>query len=533
LTLQFDPHETWDNMHHPSRPDVHWSTDNVGEAAPGVLSPLGAAIWGYIGERCTRATFVGIGVMPTSELVVPSQPEDKVVSIFCGRLAMQVEQMTMMGDRLPGTSGQEIAAGIFGSVPDDIEYHPTIRRYPVIAWKLSRTFFGMPRRLAREPPEFHRWWQGQIDALATADLPAARGILTDGLIEFEKALALQSLAVSGHSHLVYSALAGVVQQARTGDMGVLSGAGGAEMNVISDIWRASRGQLTIDQVVREHGFHGPLEGEVSSVVWREDPRPLEHLIAEYADREDPRLREADTKTKLPAAQAEVLAALPRSRRPGAKLVLNMAAKRMPLRAVAKRSFLQGLDVIRASARRIGTALTADGVLAEPDDAFYLTSEELLTVPPSARDLVARRRERREQYLRVTIPGAWKGLPEPTPVAIPEAGDRVSAVEGIGVSAGVREGIARVVTDPSFAEVEPDEILVAPTTDPSWASIMFISSALVVDMGGPISHAAVVARELGMPCVVNTRTGTRDIRTGDRLRVDGTSGRVEILVPVSA
>jgi pyruvate,water dikinase len=106
------------------------------------------------------------------------------------------------------------------------------------------------------------------------------------------------------------------------------------------------------------------------------------------------------------------------------------------------------------------------------------------------------------------------------------------VQGIGVSAGRIEGIARVVTDPAFADVEPDEILVAPTTDPSWASVMYISAGLVVDIGGPISHAAVVARELGLPCVVNTRSGTRDIRTGDRVRVDGQSGTVEILEPVA-
>ena len=61
-----------------------------------------------------------------------------------------------------------------------------------------------------------------------------------------------------------------------------------------------------------------------------------------------------------------------------------------------------------------------------------------------------------------------------------------------------EGRVRVVTDPTFAEVEQDEVLVTPTTDPSWASIMFMSSALVVDIGGPLSHAAVVARELGVP-----------------------------------
>jgi len=70
--------------------------------------------------------------------------------------------------------------------------------------------------------------------------------------------------------------------------------------------------------------------------------------------------------------------------------------------------------------------------------------------------------------------------------------------------------------------------VAPFTDPGWASIMFVSSALVVDIGGALSHAAVVARELGVPCVVNTGDGTRTLRTGDRLRVDGHTGKVTVL-----
>jgi pyruvate,water dikinase len=87
---------------------------------------------------------------------------------------------------------------------------------------------------------------------------------------------------------------------------------------------------------------------------------------------------------------------------------------------------------------------------------------------------------------------------------------------------------RVVHDPSFTEVEDGEVLVTPTTDPSWASIMFVSAALVVDIGGTLSHAAVVARELGIPCVVNTRNGSRVLRTGDRVRVDGAAGTVEVL-----
>jgi phosphoenolpyruvate synthase/pyruvate phosphate dikinase len=105
---------------------------------------------------------------------------------------------------------------------------------------------------------------------------------------------------------------------------------------------------------------------------------------------------------------------------------------------------------------------------------------------------------------------------------------VDTVTGVGVSPGIVEGTARVVTDPAFGDVEPGEILIAPATDPSWASIMFISAALVVDIGGALSHAAIVARELAVPCVVNTLSGTQDIRTGDRCRVDGSAGTITIL-----
>jgi rifampicin phosphotransferase len=132
-----------------------------------------------------------------------------------------------------------------------------------------------------------------------------------------------------------------------------------------------------------------------------------------------------------------------------------------------------------------------------------------------------------EYRLLELPGACAGVPQPIAVSS-EPTVRPDLITGIGVSAGRIEGIARVVTDPAFAEVELDEILVAPTTDPSWASIMFISAGLVVDIGGALSHAAVVARELGLPCVVNTRNGTSVIRTGDRLRLNGDAGTVEIL-----
>ena len=82
-------------------------------------------------------------------------------------------------------------------------------------------------------------------------------------------------------------------------------------------------------------------------------------------------------------------------------------------------------------------------------------------------------------------------------------------------------------------IEPGEILVCHTTDPSWAPYFLVASALVIDVGGPLSHGAIVARELGVPCVINTTVGTAQLVSGDVLRVDGGTGRVEVLTPTAS
>jgi pyruvate,water dikinase len=215
--------------------------------------------------------------------------------------------------------------------------------------------------------------------------------------------------------------------------------------------------------------------------------------------------------------------------------MKLARERVPGRGVAKRCFLQTIDIARMSARHAGVHLAAEGLLSDPDDVFYLTGEELIGgLPADVYRLIAARRERRACYQRLRFRTTeWTGMPHIVPEGEPDGSiedgtDLTGLVEGTGASPGVVEGAVRVVEDPSFLEVEPGEILVAATTDPSWCSIMYVSAALVVDLGGMLSHAAVVAREIDIPCVVNTGDGTRRLRTGDRVRVDGGAGTVEIL-----
>ena len=212
----------------------------------------------------------------------------------------------------------------------------------------------------------------------------------------------------------------------------------------------------------------------------------------------------------------------------ARAVLQLARVRIPQRGVAKRSFLQTLDVARMAARHAGRFLADSGKLNDPEDIFYLTEDELRAgVGPEGPDLVAKRRQRRTAYSGLRFRSTeWSGLPEVVS-GEPDL-DCGDVIRGTGVSPGVVEGRVRVVTEPSFADVEPEEVLVAATTDPSWCSIMYVSAALVVDLGGLLSHAAVVAREIDVPCVVNTRDGSRRLRTGDIVRVDGDAGTVQVL-----
>jgi phosphohistidine swiveling domain-containing protein len=306
----------------------------------------------------------------------------------------------------------------------------------------------------------------------------------------------------------------------------------AETMVVADLWQVSRDSLDLDTFVARHGFHGPAEGELSAKVWRIRREPLVALVNSYRQMDEsraPRQLERARATERARASAELVANLPAVRRAVAPVILAAAARYIPLRGIGKAAFLQCLDAARTAAGVLGIELTSQGLLDEPDHVFWLTVDELLTPKPAAALLesVRQRRAAHQEYEQMEVPGLWQGMPEPQPLTV--AADDMTTVTGAAVSPGVVEGIARLILDPAEDEpVEVGEILVCRTTDPSWASIMLVAGGMVIDIGGPISHGAVIARELGVPCVIGTEDGTARIRTGDRVRVDGARGTVEIL-----
>ncbi|MBW2385893.1 MAG: pyruvate, water dikinase [Deltaproteobacteria bacterium] len=188
--------------------------------------------------------------------------------------------------------------------------------------------------------------------------------------------------------------------------------------------------------------------------------------------------------------------------------------------------------VKRAYRALASQLVAEGRLPDEDAVFFLLHEELgeLTAdaPGSrfAEEAVARRTALSWQE-SLQFPEVSVGMPEPEQ---PEAaGETESVIWGKPVSRGRAEGRARVVRTLEEAEaLEPGEILVAPVTDVGWTPYFAIISGLVTDVGSAVSHGAVVAREYGLPAVLNTRHATRTLKTGDRIRLDGDLGRVEVL-----
>lgn len=520
---------TWDET-------AWWSTSNMGEAVPGVLTPLNWTFWGSVSEHALRRAFVGFGALEKSRIAVPDDPAERIMGVFHGRLAAKVSFLGDMGDRLPGTSGAAVVEQILGSLPPDFIGRPTLRRLPVIAVRFPVAAARAGGRIRRLRPETARWWSARVGEAGSLDLEQARERFMEAIDRFDNAMWAHITCVFALVQPVYDMVHRLARMTGRPELAeqVLAGQGmHAELEMVQDLWELSRNQLSMSTFLGRHGYHGPNEGEISSRVWREQSEPVARIASSYADLPDlegPLAVTARRSEARKAAEAALLAGLPRVHRPAAMLVLRLAARNVPLRGIGKVAFLQALDVGRAMARRIGCELAQSGVLDEPDDVAMLTVDEMLTATRAERlqDLVIARRARHDAHGRVNVPNSWRGRPSVAVATDDEPGAGGLVLTGVGACPGTVEGPARVVLDPTFTDVEPGEILVAPFTDPSWASVMFTAAALVVDIGGTLSHAAVVARELGLPCVMGTGEGTRQIATGDLCRVDGAAGTVEIL-----
>lgn len=519
-----------DPMNRVSGPDTFWTTVNSSEAIPGVATPLTWSFYDDATEFALRGTFGEIGTIAYSAAVrteLSQRPDDRFVSVFLGRPAVNLNRFRLMADLTPGGSGDALEQQFFGTKRSGVAPVRSRRRYPVVAARMPVAAMRAPGRVRAGYRELDGWWR-MVTQGPPVTAAAARTLLPAAAEKYRAMLhwhGVGTMITQG----IYDRLSRLAEaRGRPGLASrLVAGLGQlAEAEMLDDLWQVSRDRLALEEVVRRHGCHGRDAGELSVHSWREDPRQAIAVIQRYRELPDgrsPRATLARSRATAAADRAEFLAGLPAPLRARTALLLALVQRFMPLREVGRGGILRALDTARLAARALGAELSGAGTLADPEDVFFLTIPELSgAVPADAAALVESRRAAHERYRAMALPESWHGNPEPRPV---EPARGREPLRGAGAGPGVVVGPARVVADPDEVDPEPGEVLVCRTTDPSWASLMSLSSGLVIDVGGPLSHGAILARELGVPCVIGTRDGTRRIRDGDLPRVDGDAGVV--------
>lgn len=285
----------------------------------------------------------------------------------------------------------------------------------------------------------------------------------------------------------------------------------------------------VEAFLDEHGHRETVGMYLSTPTWRQDPKPFWGMLHSMLDAQHPPSESAGKK-RYEATLEEVTDKL--------RFLPGLADKLRSLVVLLREAIVfrerSHFDMVRvvsatqAIAAEIGRRLAERGSLPTADDVFYLRKDEvwawLRGEVPSIEDAHKLIKRRRATYRVVN--GRWqKRMFRPsTPT-----GDAKNELAGIAASSGIVRGRARIIRDESeFGRLQPGEIMVCRYTNPSWTPLFTVASAVVTDIGGAASHAAIVAREYGLPAVLGAVGATERIKDGDEIIVDGTAGRVTIV-----
>ena len=297
-----------------------------------------------------------------------------------------------------------------------------------------------------------------------------------------------------------------------------------------------------DGFLAEFGQRGPNEWDIRAVSWEAGPDQVLALVdsmRHIPDEDSPDVRHARLEATRQAAAERIRAALPDdASRQSFDVALASSARMIPLREQTKLIAVTAINEVRLTLRELGRRGVAAGYYAAPEDVMMLLASELdgyVADPARFAPVIA---ERLAQYLalfEIEPPFIIDADPAPLPRWLrrarprPEPAQAGQVLRGIGGSAGQYQGRARVGMDlPAAMALEPGEILVAPLTDAAWTPLFLVAGAVAVDVGALNSHAVVVSRELGIPCVLSLQDGTARLRDGMELAVDGTAGTVTVI-----
>ena len=310
------------------------------------------------------------------------------------------------------------------------------------------------------------------------------------------------------------------------------------------VWREWRSRF------RDHlDRHGRMvyDLDFAKSVPADDPAPTFETLRYYlrGEGKDPRERQREAAARREEATATTMARLDVPRREVFRSLLRWTQKYVPLREDALADVGLAWPLMRRMLFELGRRLTATGAIVKPDEVFWLEGDELQSV---AEALNARQTELESLSDSVRErKSEWRARRLATPPPLLPKGVRFlginwerwmparsqessgDTIKGVGASSGRITARARVLGGPEdFGEMRPGEVLVAGITTPAWTPLFAVASAVVTNVGGPLSHGSIVAREYNIPAVLGTGVATRRIRSGQTIRVDGDAGTVTLL-----
>jgi phosphohistidine swiveling domain-containing protein len=532
-----------------------WSATNLAENAPAVLTPFTCSL-----RRGLKVK--GIDISDGSSIGVDGHP---AAGIIGGRAYINLSvQVSASRPFFGGNSRKALqqATSWWGGVPDEVE----VPLVPISTWTwLSKvlprlTRYGMlmgrlrvkiPRFVAENPSRCAEMIRRIRQAGTGAELAA---LLRDEIQPYS--LYAFSLAFAGGTDLpvrLESELRGLVgADDANALLSNLSGLSSPleSLGPLIGLGKLARGEMSRESYLEAYGHRGVNENEYAWARPLEDPAWLDRQLAEFAK------APADIEALMAGQQAGFAAAWERlcARYPRKEMAmrrrLEQAAQAARLREAARSEATRSAMAIRAFALRAGE-LTGVG-----EEVFFLTIHEVLALlsgDDSPRRLLPLRKSTFERYCALppypTIivgrfdPFKWAADPnrrsdiflanvspvgDLRPAAAPEA-EAGDAITGFPGALGVVEGTVRRLDRPEESgDFRTGEVLVTTLTNIGWTPLFPRAAAIVTDLGAPLSHAAIIARELGIPAVVGCRNATMRLKTGDRVRVNGGRGLVEIL-----
>ncbi len=577
--------DRWITDTEPSQRFPVYTRANAGEVLPDPVSPLAWSLtWAPGTVLGWRDSQVNTGTLDPSEV-----PDDNpgCVGVFGGYFYINASMARIFGVRAPGLSAEMIDFVYFGAQPDVPPYvpHPDDER-PDLTEKLggfmmqALTADDLPElRDDRELAEAARENRPELFELSDSELVArARSFQPELRRLFERHLTVTAGGSVG---------AGVIQMASiiTGDptkpMRLLAGLGDVDsaapswamwelsrivresvaltglfdagVNEASDLDNRLRADesadafafsAAIDEFLFRFGSRGPNEWDIQSATWETKPSLVYTAVDRMRlapDSDSPQSRHEIRIADREAVSSEMHALLSGDEAGLAQFKMGEASAKAYLtgRERAKTNIIKVLHEVRMAIHEIGMRACDAGVCEDPFHVTMLTDDELdafIAGPSAFSSVIAQRlAEQRELneleppfFVNGTVPplSTWRRKDAASTAAAVTTGEALTGVPGCP---GTWTGVARVVLDPSdpFA-LEPGDVLVAPFTDPAWTPLFVAAGAVVVDVGAQVSHAVIVSRELGIPCVVSVTDATKRIPNGATVEVNGTTGTVTIV-----